>query len=426
MPGWLAGVKGTTGVLGTPVDVDIPFKDILNHLDFAAELNLEVRRQRWGVILDGMYMKLSAGGAPPGPLYSTADVDVQEVIAEASLAYRLFEWDQGWLDVYAGARYFYMAGDLHLSVDRAGVRQFSQELTQLAVDAAGDAARRVVRTTGPKLKAAAQDRIDALKEEARNRLSALAENARTAASQKAAQIKEEMSARIEEIVGGRPGHRPLQAGGRHQNSITSVAMATARPGIDAAAAVVNDQAVSAAINELARAHVDAGISESAAANDREVAEALAEVARATVATKIAEARARLAEALARAKQQLSKEAQRRIQKAEAKLVKAIEHAVRDKLPAEMSGSKSWVDPIVGFRARHNFNRWLYLAARADIGGFGVSSDLEWQVYGALGVHLTKRTTMEVGYRHMDVDYTSDGFTFDAAMSGVCLTLGIEL
>lgn len=414
MPGWLSGLEGTTGIGGTAVDVDVAFEDLVKQLDMAASLDVEVRKGRWGVILDGMYMKLSSGGQPPGPLFKTVDVEIEQVIAEASLNYRLLQWDRGWLDVYAGARCFYMGGDMHLTVDKPGVRQFSDNLAAQATDAAIAAARREVDKALPSLKAAANEKVaaltDSLRTAADRRIETLKDGVRTKAGEKVAQVQEEIRQRIEEIIAGRPGHhpshRPGQAG-RPLNHITGSAMAAVRPGIDAARAVAGSGAVANAIKELAQARVDAKLAE------------VRELARARVDAAVDEVEARVAQV----KQQLKKEAQRRIQRAEQKLGRAIEKAILDKLPTDLSGSKTWVDPIVGFRARHHFNDWFYSTVRADIGGFGVGSDLEWQVYAALGFNLSKHTTLELGYRHMDVDYTSGGFTFDAALSGAVLALG---
>ncbi|WP_218280446.1 hypothetical protein [Verrucomicrobium spinosum] len=63
--------------------------------------------------------------------------------------------------------------------------------------------------------------------------------------------------------------------------------------------------------------------------------------------------------------------------------------------------------------------------KADVGGFGISSDLAWQAYAALGCHLNKRTVLELGYKYMSVDYTSGGFTNDMRTSGVLLNLGLK-
>ncbi len=50
-------------------------------------------------------------------------------------------------------------------------------------------------------------------------------------------------------------------------------------------------------------------------------------------------------------------------------------------------SFSWVDPVVASRVFVNLTDRLSLQAQADIGGFGVGSDLTWSfVYGQLYAH----------------------------------------
>jgi hypothetical protein len=82
-----------------------------------------------------------------------------------------------------------------------------------------------------------------------------------------------------------------------------------------------------------------------------------------------------------------------------------------------------VDPFVGARACYNFTDKWYAISKADIGGFGVGSDLVWQVYGGLGCRVTTNTSLELGYKHMSVDYTNGGFTYDVAMSGAFMSFG---
>ena len=59
---WGVGLTGDVGVFGRgPVDVDIPFSDILENLDFAAMGVAEAHNGTWGVFVDLNYTRLSAG-----------------------------------------------------------------------------------------------------------------------------------------------------------------------------------------------------------------------------------------------------------------------------------------------------------------------------------------------------------------------------
>ena len=104
--GWLTGLDGTVGAKGITADVDAPFfNDILDNIKMAAALNFEARNGKWGIIVDGFYADLGADGAPPGPAYKSASVDLKQFIGQAEIAYRIYDSPKGFVDVFAGARY---------------------------------------------------------------------------------------------------------------------------------------------------------------------------------------------------------------------------------------------------------------------------------------------------------------------------------
>ncbi len=82
-----------------------------------------------------------------------------------------------------------------------------------------------------------------------------------------------------------------------------------------------------------------------------------------------------------------------------------------------SGSETWVDPIIGVAGRVKLGERFALQAEGDVGGFGVASDLDWQVLGTLQYQLNDSITLEAGYRYLAVDYDDGGFLFDVAMHG---------
>jgi len=75
--------------------------------------------------------------------------------------------------------------------------------------------------------------------------------------------------------------------------------------------------------------------------------------------------------------------------------------------SSVDGSKTWFDPMVGLQLRtpENGKRW-HAQVYAEIGGFGVGSDLAWQVFPTIGVNLTRQASLEFGYRWLDLDYAS--------------------
>lgn len=401
MPGWLAGMKGDVGIKGlTPMHVDVPFSEILQHIDMVAALSAEAQHGRWSFYASGLYMKLGADGTPAGPLVNSISLDMKEVIAEAGVGYRLWEGKRGYIDVIAGARYFYMDGAIHMDVSSSGVRQVSENLSN---DLINQLTSTVQKETSAALSKAQSD-IDAAVAAAKVRVSnavATVKNGVTTdvvdlATNARNQISDAVTSKVQDKINGvleNYPHLPEAIGG-------------SGPVRDAIRQLV-DAKVSAA-----QAQVDSAKAAAAALIQSDVA-AKKQAVRAAVTAKVQAAADQLRVDADRIKSQ----ANRAVQKAEQNLAKQIQSAITKALPEETSGSRGWVDPFVGFRGRFNFTEHLYLMARADIGGFGVSSKLDWQAYGALGWQFNQHWSTELGYRYLFVDYDRNGFVFDAAIEG---------
>jgi hypothetical protein len=88
-------------------------------------------------------------------------------------------------------------------------------------------------------------------------------------------------------------------------------------------------------------------------------------------------------------------------------------------PASLSVSRdqSWVDPIVGIRARAYVTPEFYLQFYGDIGGFGVAAKSDWQVAGLIGYQYNPSATFFAGYRYLSVDYNRNNYLFDLNLSG---------
>lgn len=99
------------------------------------------------------------------------------------------------------------------------------------------------------------------------------------------------------------------------------------------------------------------------------------------------------------------------------------------LPANVSGSENWMDPLVGVRTVWDLTRHWNIAVAGNIGGFGVGSDLAAEGLATVGYrfHISKKVTGNVaaGYRAFYQDYDNGGFTYDATMHGPILGLDIE-
>jgi opacity protein-like surface antigen len=90
-----------------------------------------------------------------------------------------------------------------------------------------------------------------------------------------------------------------------------------------------------------------------------------------------------------------------------------------------SGDKDWVDPYVGVRLQHPIaDRWT-LVGYADVGGFGVGSDLTWQAAAGVNYAYSKSVSLKFGYRYMSIDYDKGGIVYDVTMQGPYLAVGIR-
>lgn len=83
----------------------------------------------------------------------------------------------------------------------------------------------------------------------------------------------------------------------------------------------------------------------------------------------------------------------------------------------IDSSNNWIDPIVGLRGDLHFNDRWFAVAEFDIGGFGVGSDFSWNAMAAVGFAISHVVSVEVGWKHLDVDYQDGTFIFDVALSG---------
>lgn len=73
----------------------------------------------------------------------------------------------------------------------------------------------------------------------------------------------------------------------------------------------------------------------------------------------------------------------------------------------LGGSEDWVEPFVGGRIRWDLNDKLSLNFRGDAGGFGIgsASDLLWQISFGVDYKLSENTSLNAGYRIVDLDYS---------------------
>ena len=358
--GWMASIDAGLAVQGYTASKHVGIEDILDNLDMVWMTNIEARRGRWGGWIDGVYLNMTSDAESPGPLLKSLGVGSATLMLEGALYYRILEGPDGFLDLYGGARYNRTETELNFYPSDSGIQEVAENLSERVVDA-----------------------VDA---EIRDRTQAALGKAKAAAASRA------QSAVRSALDANRPTDDRTPLGGLRR-------LVQADRNIQSS--IVRSRVLRRAIDEVATARIESRAAE------LDHAQAVAESAEAQVQQAKATARHR---------------AQQAVATAEKRLASAIERTIRDSIPDQLSQTADWIDPFVGLRGKYNLTDRLYVIAKADVGGFGVGSDLTWQVYGAMGWRINNRWSTELGYRYMDIDYGADnGFKYDVSMGGPMLS-----
>ena len=109
-------------------------------------------------------------------------------------------------------------------------------------------------------------------------------------------------------------------------------------------------------------------------------------------------------------------------------------ARRNALPAgteEVEGlhDVTWFDPVIITRLTTDLDeKWLF-QFRGDVGGFGMGSNLTWQLQAYAGYQFTKVFQLTAGYRILSTDFTKEAdynqFVFDMNEFGPVIRLGFN-
>jgi hypothetical protein len=126
-PGWLAGVSGITGFHGANANISVDVAQILRHINVIYSFEGEVRRGRYGALLNLFYVNAQAGQATPG-LVSKLDLGLQQFAGGFFASYRVIEGPRGWLDLLAGFRYTYLGEQLGLQANNMAIGTASTQL----------------------------------------------------------------------------------------------------------------------------------------------------------------------------------------------------------------------------------------------------------------------------------------------------------
>ena len=84
---------------------------------------------------------------------------------------------------------------------------------------------------------------------------------------------------------------------------------------------------------------------------------------------------------------------------------------------EFNDDRVLVDPIVGLNSALYASESILFRLGGDIGGFTVGSELTWQGWASIGVRISKRAGINLGYRAMYHQIDDKDFTYDVLMQG---------
>jgi hypothetical protein len=126
---WAAGVYGDLRIGRLPTQgIEASFSDIWDHLQIAGMLAFEVRKDRWGLLIDAVYVDLSDSFPTPDEVvFGDADVSLTQQLYSGLIAYRIYDSEKASVDMAWGARYFRMDTDLSLSSGAAAGRSLSKK-----------------------------------------------------------------------------------------------------------------------------------------------------------------------------------------------------------------------------------------------------------------------------------------------------------
>ena len=100
---WAASLDGNASLAGFDTHVDVPFSETFEHLDLALFGDVEIRKGRWGVFIDGQYVKTSQ---EEDLLSQTLDLGITTSRAQGAIFYRIYASPQGGATVTGEPRVF--------------------------------------------------------------------------------------------------------------------------------------------------------------------------------------------------------------------------------------------------------------------------------------------------------------------------------
>jgi hypothetical protein len=83
-----------------------------------------------------------------------------------------------------------------------------------------------------------------------------------------------------------------------------------------------------------------------------------------------------------------------------------------------TGSSNWTDPLVGARIQVPLSSKLSATVIGDAGGWGVGSELDYEIIGALSYRVARRWSTDAGWRYLYDDYNPGSLHSRTTQSGL--------
>lgn len=92
-------------------------------------------------------------------------------------------------------------------------------------------------------------------------------------------------------------------------------------------------------------------------------------------------------------------------------------------------SQTWLDPMLIAVVKNTPGKKIIYSFRGEIGGFGIGSDLAWQLQGYAGYRFSELFQIQGGYRIISLDYENgsgaDRFLYDVNTYGPVVKFGFN-
>ena len=123
--GWLPDIKSTTA---RGDDLEIDLDTILDNLDFVFFTTAGARKNRWQIMIDIIYLKMSDDpNADLNRLFQLNDIEMKAWIINPFVSYEIFGSRKGSFQLMAGARYLDLEVDLGLTTRPPLPPRFTKE-----------------------------------------------------------------------------------------------------------------------------------------------------------------------------------------------------------------------------------------------------------------------------------------------------------